>query len=130
MARMILMAGIAAIAAIGGIIFWSQTGPAEHVPAPTAAQISYADEAMPSDAALAAIYDRSCRACHALEGFGAPLTGHSADWQARLDARGGMQALLISARDGYQDMPAKGLCNDCSDAQFLQLIEFMIEEVS
>ncbi|MFK7915316.1 MAG: cytochrome c5 family protein [Pseudomonadales bacterium] len=91
---------------------------------PSAQDIKRADNAEPQDPALAALYNRSCRTCHGVEGMNAPLTLHTAAWQHRLDQRSA-QGLLQSARDGYQTMPAMGLCNDCSDADFNALIQFM-----
>ncbi|MEN9430748.1 MAG: hypothetical protein RJA86_1607, partial [Pseudomonadota bacterium] len=28
-------------------------------------------------------------------------------------------------KNGYKNMPAKGLCNDCSDADYIALINYM-----
>ncbi|WP_169711753.1 c-type cytochrome [Henriciella litoralis] len=95
---------------------------------PTAAQIEYAEHSLPSDAELSELYDRSCRLCHAVEGMNAPLTGHGADWAARMKAREGVNGLLNSAKYGYQMMPANGQCFDCSDDQFIALIEFMAKD--
>lgn len=91
---------------------------------PTQADIDYADMASPSDSALASLYDRSCISCHSMEGAGAPLTGHAADWDARLAARG-IDGLLKSTKEGKATMPAMGMCLDCSDEDFVQLIEYM-----
>lgn len=100
-------------------------GPA--VPGPTPAQIAFAEAAAPGDAELAAIYERSCKNCHAVINTTAPLTGHRAAWRPRLEARG-TAGLLASARNGMKAMPAMGLCADCSDAQFSALIDFMAAE--
>ncbi|GHB29953.1 hypothetical protein GCM10007094_17920 [Pseudovibrio japonicus] len=99
----------------------------EKVPEPTAADIAFADTATPANPELTAVYDRSCRSCHALDGTGAPLTGFAPDWTARLNARGGLGALVASARNGFEEMPAMGLCNDCSDTNFEELISFMMK---
>ena len=95
--------------------------------APTQADIDYADEASPSDAALADLYNRSCISCHSVEGAGAPLTGHKADWDARLSARG-MEGLLKSTKEGKATMSAMGMCMDCTDEDFTQLIKYMAEK--
>lgn len=91
---------------------------------PSQAMIDYAETARPADAALASIYERSCMACHALPGTGAPLTGHTAAWTQR-EERVGKTGLLQATKQGLNAMPAMGLCNDCSDDDFLALIEFM-----
>lgn len=93
------------------------------VPA-TADQISYAETANPTDPVLAEIYQRSCASCHSFVDAGGPLTGHEAAWSALLAAKG-VDGLLASVKSGLGAMPAMGLCADCTDEQFLELIEFM-----
>ncbi len=93
---------------------------------PTDADIEFARSATPTDEATAKNYQRSCKNCHSIAGVNAPLTGHVADWQARLDARG-RDGLLKSTKYGYRAMPAKGLCGGCSDDEFLALIDFMMK---
>lgn len=96
-------------------------------PEPTAIQVAYAEQAAPSDAALAAIYERSCKACHGLTGMGAPLTGHAEAWQARA-ANKSKAELIASVRNGLNAMPAMGYCPDCTDTDFEALIAFMSSE--
>lgn len=100
-----------------------QTAP----PEPTASQIAYAEQASPADAALAAIYDRSCKACHGLTGMGAPLTGHADAWKLRAENKSTAE-LIASVRNGLNAMPAMGYCPDCTDADFEALIRFMSSE--
>jgi cytochrome c5 len=94
---------------------------------PDAAHIALAETLVPSDPGLAAIYDRSCRACHALNGLGAPLTGHAAAWELRFEQRG-IDGVLTSVHTGRGTMPAMGYCPDCTDDDFKALIEFMATE--
>ena len=94
---------------------------------PDARHIAMAEELTPSDPELSAVYDRSCRACHALNGLGAPLTGHSAAWAPRFEARG-LDGMLASIHSGRGAMPAMGYCPDCTDDTFEALIEFMSTE--
>ena len=49
-------------------------------------------------------YDKSCKVCHATGAAGAPKVGDAAAWEPRL---------------------AKGMCFDCSDADYTALIEYM-----
>lgn len=105
----------------------SSTAAPGTVLAPDAAHVELAETLVPADPALAAIYDRSCRACHALEGLGAPLAGDSAAWAPRLSERG-MDGLLASVHSGRASMPAMGYCPDCTDLDFRALIEFMSTE--
>ncbi|MEO9598949.1 c-type cytochrome [Parasphingorhabdus sp.] len=91
---------------------------------PSTADIKIAQDSMPADAAIAAKYDRSCRTCHSMVDAMAPLTKHEAAWQVRY-AEKSMDDLLLSTKDGLNAMPPMGLCNDCSDAEFTALIDFM-----
>lgn len=93
-------------------------------PAPTPADIALAETAHPGDAALADKYARSCRLCHSVAGTGAPLAGHRASWQPRVEARG-IDGLLASVHGGRGAMPARGQCPDCSDADYRALIHFL-----
>ena len=93
-------------------------------PAPTQAMVEAARDLRPADERLAAIYERSCRTCHAIQGMNAPLTGDVAAWALRSEARGA-DGLLKSTRFGYRGMPPRGLCQDCSDEDFVALINFM-----
>jgi cytochrome c5 len=68
-------------------------------------------------------YDKSCKICHATGAAGAPMTGDTAAWESRLAK--GMEALLVSVNQGLNAMPPKGMCFDCSDADYTALIEYM-----
>ena len=89
---------------------------------PSDADVLAAEALRPARPELAAIYERSCMACHGVRST-APLTGHAASWQARL-AKGG-DTLLQHTRDGLGGMPAMGLCPDCSEQDLRDLISFM-----
>lgn len=91
------------------------------------AHAAMAETLVPADPGLAAVYERSCRTCHALDGMGAPLTGHAAAWAPRLEARG-MDGMLASVHTGRGVMPPMGYCADCTDETFTALIEFMSTE--
>ncbi len=90
---------------------------------PSLADEHTAETARPSDAALSQKYERACITCHASRASKAPLTGFVAQWQPRLQQ--GMPTLVAHARDGFQGMPARGFCNDCTDQDFAALIAFM-----
>ena len=82
----------------------------------------------PSDPRLAQLYEQSCLACHAVTGGLVPPTGNVEAWRPRLDK--GLNVLVRHARQGFNGMPAGGLCLDCSDADFEQLILFMSSDLS
>lgn len=69
-------------------------------------------------------YANTCGVCHDQGNLGAPKKGDKATWQ-RLLTQKGMDGLVKSTKDGMPQMPARGLCNHCSDADFAALIEHM-----
>lgn len=76
----------------------------------------------PRDPQLAAKYERSCIVCHGVRG-GAPMTGFEPAWKPRIAK--GNAVLLAHARQGFNAMPANGMCSDCSNSDLNQLIAFM-----
>lgn len=70
-------------------------------------------------------YNMYCMACHGTGAAGAPKVGDQAAWAPRLEAAGSVDALVESAKKGKNAMPPMGLCNDCSDAELKEIIEFM-----
>lgn len=54
------------------------------------------------------IVSASCAACHMAGVMNAPKMDATADWQARLDATGGLQGLVSSAINGKGGMPPRG----------------------
>jgi cytochrome c5 len=77
----------------------------------------------PADERLAALYDHSCRACHANAQANAPLTGDRAAWHLRL--KKGKPELLQNVLTGFNGMPPGGQCFTCTTADFEALIAFM-----
>lgn len=80
-------------------------------------------QAAAAPAALDAKYNKACAACHNTGAAGAPKKGDKAAWAPRL--KKGEAALLKSVKNGFNAMPAKGLCMDCSDADYKALIKYM-----
>lgn len=122
MRALILLISALALAAL----WWWLSGDGAP-PEPEASDIIRAETLRPIDPELAAIYERSCMACHALVEAQAPLTGFAPAWAKREKERGA-HGLLLSARNGFGNMPAMGLCLDCSDDQLTALIAFMSGE--
>jgi cytochrome c5 len=110
-----------AIGALAWFVGLSGCGEPAPVP-PTDADVLAAERLRPVRPELAALYERSCLACHGVRSA-APLTGHAPSWQARLQQ--GPDVLLAHTREGLRGMPAMGLCPDCSDAELQDLITFM-----
>jgi len=91
-------------------------------PEPTDQDVARADTLRPADTALTAKYERSCLTCHGVRSA-APLAGFGPAWIPRLAK--GPDVLLTHAREGFNGMPAKGLCSDCTDEDLRGLIAFM-----
>ncbi|MCG7584811.1 cytochrome c5 family protein [Photobacterium sp. OFAV2-7] len=71
------------------------------------------------------VYGTFCVACHGAGVMGAPKKGDAADWEARLAK--GNDVLADNAINGFNAMPAKGSCMDCSDDEIIAAIDHMIE---
>ena len=83
--------------------------------APAAASASRSGEA---------VYSAHCAMCHASGAAGAPKFGDAAAWGPR--AASGMDALMNSAINGKNAMPARGLCATCSDGELQAAVEHMV----
>jgi cytochrome c5 len=68
-------------------------------------------------------YNKSCAVCHAAGVAGAPKVGDAAAWEPRLAK--GMDTLLTSVKNGLNAMPPKGMCFDCTDEDYKELIKYM-----
>ncbi|MCC2638531.1 MAG: cytochrome c-type protein [Moraxellaceae bacterium] len=68
-------------------------------------------------------YNKSCAACHNSGAAGAPKKGDKAAWAPRL--KQGEAVLLKNVKNGIRAMPPKGMCMDCTDADYKALIKFM-----
>lgn len=68
-------------------------------------------------------YNKSCTVCHAQGVAGAPKTGDAAAWEPRMAK--GMDALVASVKNGLNAMPPMGMCFDCSDDEYRELIQYM-----
>jgi cytochrome c5 len=72
------------------------------------------------------VYQANCIACHGTGAAGAPKFGDAAAWAPRIAK--GIDALLVSATNGLNAMPPKGLCMACSEAELKGAIEYMISK--
>lgn len=74
-----------------------------------------------------AVYNQFCAACHTSGVLNAPKLNDAADWEPRLAQ--GMDTVLRHAVEGYNAMPAKGTCGNCSDDEIQAAIDYMIAEL-
>lgn len=73
------------------------------------------------------VYDKYCTACHTAGVMGAPKMNEASDWEERLDK--GMETVLKHAVEGFNAMPPKGTCSDCSEEEIQAAIDYMTEEI-
>ncbi|MGO1281666.1 MAG: c-type cytochrome [Psychrobacter sp.] len=75
---------------------------------------------------IATTYDNSCAACHDSVALNAIKKGDSVKWQQLIEQKS-MPTLINSVKGGMIQMPAGGLCDNCSDDDYRKLIEYMSE---
>ncbi|CUS47692.1 MAG: cytochrome c5 [Idiomarinaceae bacterium HL-53] len=73
------------------------------------------------------VYNQACAACHASGVLDAPKKGDAGDWEERIAQ--GMDVLLEHSIDGFNAMPPRGTCTNCSDEEIQAAIEYMIEGI-
>lgn len=71
------------------------------------------------------VYNATCHTCHATGAAGAPKLGDAGAWGPRIGK--GMDTLYTHAIGGFNAMPAKGLCMDCSDDEVKAAVDYMTE---
>ncbi|NLS14433.1 cytochrome c5 family protein [Vibrio sp. SM6] len=71
-----------------------------------------------------AVYNTYCMACHSTGVSGAPISGDSDAWAPRIAQ--GQAVMLEHALTGFNAMPAKGTCMDCSDDEIQAAIDHML----
>ena len=70
------------------------------------------------------MYDRVCSICHAQGKLAAPKLGDKQAWALRLHQN--MDDLLKHVIQGYNAMPAKGACYNCSNAEIIAATKYMV----
>jgi cytochrome c5 len=73
------------------------------------------------------VFGQYCTACHTAGVMGAPKINNADDWKPRLAQ--GMDTVLKHAINGYNAMPPKGTCADCSEDEIKAAIEYMTAEI-
>ncbi len=72
-------------------------------------------------------YDVKCFACHGTGAAGAPKLGDKDAWAPRVAQ--GIDTLYEHALSGFNAMPPKGACMDCSDDTIKIVVDYMVESV-
>ena len=70
-----------------------------------------------------AVFNRACGACHNGQLPMAPKKGDATAWKPRLDK--GMDTLVQHVTNGFNAMPPRGLCTDCSAEDYQTIIHWM-----
>ncbi len=70
------------------------------------------------------VFDTVCHTCHATGLMGAPKMGTAADWAPR--AAKGLETLYTHALGGFNSMPPKGTCGNCSDEEIHGAVDYMV----
>lgn len=87
-----------------------------------AVQVASAEGAAPRSGEQ--VYTSKCATCHATGAAGAPKLGDLAAWSPRIAK--GMDTLYTHAIKGFNGMPAKGLCFDCSDDEIKASVDHLV----
>lgn len=73
--------------------------------------------------AVMKIYEQTCHNCHSVPASGAPQAGDTNAWAPRVAQ--GRDTLLDHSINGFKSMPPMGTCTQCTEDDFVALIEYM-----
>ena len=73
------------------------------------------------------IFESKCILCHKNGVAGAPRIGNKPDWAPRIKKK--FSLLLKHVTMGYQAMPPKGACLECSISDLKLAIHYMLEQL-
>lgn len=69
------------------------------------------------------VFESFCTTCHTAGVLNAPKLGNAADWAPRVAK--GKDTLYKHAIEGFNSMPAKGMCSACSDDEIKGAVDYM-----
>lgn len=72
------------------------------------------------------VFNSTCQGCHATGAAGAPKVGDKSAWGPRIAK--GMPTLYQHAMQGFNAMPPKGMCMNCSDEEIKNAVNFMVSK--
>lgn len=72
------------------------------------------------------VYGAKCVACHASGAAGAQILGDTAAWAPVIGK--GIDVLYTNTISGFNGMPAKGLCFDCTDDELRAAVDYMVQQ--
>ena len=71
------------------------------------------------------IYNTYCVACHGTGAAGAPIKGNAEAWAPRIAK--GEATLIKHAFEGFNAMPARGTCSDCTDEELTETVQLLMK---
>ena len=74
------------------------------------------------------VYNQGCAACHDAGLAGAPMFANQDQWTSRTSK--GLEVLTANAYSGYNAMPAKGMCLDCSELEIERSVQHMLDALT
>lgn len=75
----------------------------------------------------AIIYKENCAVCHDTGSLGAPKNGDTAVWDTIL-ANTNIDTLILNTLKGINNMPAKGGCKYCTNAEVIAAVKYLVEQ--
>lgn len=72
------------------------------------------------------VYEKACYVCHEKGDLGAPKLGDQTAWAPRISKN--MDVLFTHAITGYKGMPEMGACYNCSQAEVMAAVKYMVQE--
>ncbi|MBU3825574.1 MAG: c-type cytochrome [Candidatus Oceanisphaera merdipullorum] len=74
-----------------------------------------------------AVYTANCSACHGTGAAGAPIKGNAEQWASHVAK--GRDTLIKHALEGFNAMPARGACGNCSDEEITNAVDYMLDAI-
>ncbi len=72
------------------------------------------------------VYTKVCAVCHDAGKLGAPKLGDQRRWTPLIAKN--FDVLVQHSIKGYQGMPARGACYDCSDTDIIAAVKYMVQQ--
>lgn len=73
------------------------------------------------------LYTAKCSLCHGTGALGSPKFGDASAWAPRVAARK-LEGLVEHAITGFNAMPPKGTCADCTDDEIKGAVKYMVDK--
>ncbi len=70
------------------------------------------------------IFNTNCSACHTTGAADSPRMGNLEEWAPRIEK--GLETLYDHAINGFNGMPAKGMCMDCSNDELHATVDYIL----